>query len=49
MFCKFNCRFNKYLKQYIINYKGEDSLRDKLKEAFYVDTIDISSNNNITD
>ena len=34
MFRKFNYRFNKYLKQYIVNYKGDNSLRDKLKEAF---------------
>ena len=49
MFCKFNYRFNKYLKQYIVNYKREDSLRDKLKKAFQVVIIDISFNNNITD
>ena len=34
MFRKFDYYFNKHLKQYIIDYKGEDSLRDKLKEAF---------------
>ena len=34
MFRKFDRRFNKHLKQYIINYKGDNSLENKLKKAF---------------
>ena len=34
MFRKFNYYFNEYLKQYIVNYKGEDSLENKFKKAF---------------
>ena len=34
MFRKFNWRFNKGLKQYIINYKGDNNLVDEFKKAF---------------